>query len=145
MRCRKMVDSNGDIEIEVSRKLRESIMWSTPGVEQPPAADAADPPRVDLPSAAPGGDLPTVKEEEEEMKPAGVRDDAAAGENGVRERLAALEREQDMTRKKEMLKVDPACWRGYAEQGYFQKAEDLLHAAFEAEAEFVGKTTRYAR
>ena len=89
--------------------------------------------------------MPTVKEEEEEMKPAGVRDDAAAGENGVRERLAALEREQDMTRKKEMLKVDPACWRGYAEQGYFQKAEDLLHAAFEAEAEFVGKTTRYAR
>lgn len=63
----------------------------------------------------------------------------------VKERMAALEREQEMARKRDLLRLDPSCWKGYAEQGYFQKAEDNLIAAANAEDELVGATLRLAR
>ncbi len=63
----------------------------------------------------------------------------------VKQRMAKVEREQEMARKRELLKVDPSSWRTLAEQGYFQKAEDTLQAACEAEKELVGNTLRLAR
>lgn len=134
-RTHKMIHDGEDGVLEVSKIIRESMKVKA---EQPPAP------------AAPGGASGVANDfwTGGHAIPAVMGEGAGGvegGESNVKERLAALEREQDQARKREMLKVDPACWRGYAEQGYFQKAEDLLRGAYEAEEEFVGKTTRWAR
>jgi hypothetical protein len=87
--------------------------------------------------------------EPQSEEPADGKDTTGQGStelsDDVKERMAKVEREQETARKRELLKVDPSFWKTLAEQGYFQKAEDTLQAACEAEKELVGSTLRLAR
>jgi hypothetical protein len=59
-----------------------------------------------------------------------------------REQLAS---EQEESKERALLELDPACWQRLAEQGSFQQAEDTLLAAAAAEERVRGRTARYAR
>ena len=59
-------------------------------------------------------------------------------------RLAELEAAQEKTKQEELMSLDANCWQGMAEQGLFQKAEDLITAAAELEERTSGGTERYA-
>ena len=59
-------------------------------------------------------------------------------------KLAELEAEQDRRKIEQLKALDAGCWQQMAEQGLFQKAEDLLTSAAEYEESTVGRTERYA-
>ena len=59
-------------------------------------------------------------------------------------RLAELEAEQERAKRAELMSLDASCWQGMAEQGLFQKAEDLLTSAAELEDKTSGQSERYA-
>jgi len=59
-------------------------------------------------------------------------------------RVAELEEEQEKVKQAELLALDAGCWQEMAEQGLFQKAEDLLTSAAELEENVSGQTERYA-
>jgi tetratricopeptide (TPR) repeat protein len=63
----------------------------------------------------------------------------------LRSRREQVEHDQEKDRLRSLLKVDPACWQGLAEQGYFQKAEDTLLDSSAAELKLIGRTARYAQ
>lgn len=59
-------------------------------------------------------------------------------------RLAELEAEQEKAQQEELMSLDANCWQSMAEQGLFQKAEDLITAAADLEDKMFGRTERYA-
>ena len=62
----------------------------------------------------------------------------------LKTKLDKLQAEQGKDKLRYLLEVDPKCWQSLAEQGYFQKAEDLLVDSAAAELKMVGRTARYA-
>jgi len=59
-------------------------------------------------------------------------------------RVAELEAEQEKVKNAALMALDAGCWQEMAEQGLFQKAEDLLTSAAELEEKMSGQTERYA-
>ena len=59
-------------------------------------------------------------------------------------RIAELEAQQERARLQELASLDVGCWQEMAEQGLFQKGEDMFSGAADLEEKTSGRTERYA-
>ena len=117
-------DQNADLDAKKALAFKFAIMRDDIQYEVPGACDS---------------DVKEICSSAETVEGADVAD-----ADELKAKRDRLESEQEQEKVRKLLEIDPNCWQSLAEQGYFQKAEDLLMNAVDAELKVMGRTARYA-